>query len=128
MKTTYIKFHGVQYEAPEGFEFIDRSIGEYPSFCGAGEGIGDKVVPEIIGGMRCSHICHIHDESWLKCEPTKAGFIKGNMMFGYNLAVYLSTGKGFFATAWRLIKGAAYVGAVSTFGWKIFKKLKGLDK
>lgn len=123
-----LKFHGIQYQVPEWFEFLDKSIGEYPSFCGAGQGIGDKIVPEKIGGMRCSHICHVHDESWSECEPTKTAFIKTNMMFGYNLSVYLSTGDGFWATIWRLLKGAAYVAAVSTVGWKIFKKLKGLNK
>jgi hypothetical protein len=126
MDTTLIKFNGIQYQTPEGFEFLDKSLDEYPSFCGAGHGIGDKIVPEKIGGMPCSHICHIHDESWEECEPTKVAFVKSNLMFGYNLGVYLSTGKGLLATIWRLIKGAGYVVAVSTIGWKIFKKLKGM--
>jgi len=124
METTMLKFHGIQYQVPEGFEFLDKEINEYPSFCGAGDGIGDKIVPEVIGGMRCSHICHAHDECWSLCEPTRVAFIKSNMMFGYNLSVYLSTGKGFWTTIWRLVKGAVYVAAVSTVGWKIFKKIK----
>jgi len=49
-------FCGVDYLVPECFKFSHDTIGGYPSKCGAGEGIGDKVVPEVIGGKRCSHI------------------------------------------------------------------------
>ncbi len=117
----------VHYQTPDEFEFVINSIYRYPSFCGAGSGIGDLIVPEYIGGMKCSHICHIHDEWWEACDPTWIAFLRGNMAFGYNLAVYLATGRGgFIDRAWRLFKGALYVGAVSTVGWKIFKKLKGI--
>jgi len=127
MEITIQEFHGVKYQTPLGFDFLDKDIDDYPSFCGAGSGIGDKVVPEKIGGMPCSHICHVHDEWWEMCDPTWLAFLRGNMAFGYNLAVYLGTGKGSkWDKAWRLIKGSVYVGAVSTVGWKIFKKLKGI--
>lgn len=127
MKIIMQGFKGVQYQTPDGFEFLEKEIDDYPSFCGAGKGIGDKIVPEFIGGMRCSHICHIHDEWWEKCDPTWIAFLRANMAFGYNLAVYLGTGTGTRRTKlWRFIKGAVYVGAVSTVGWKVFKKLKGI--
>lgn len=127
MKIKMVSFHNVQYQTPEDFEFLDKSLDDYPSFCGAGSGIGDKIVPEKIGGMPCSHICHIHDEWWTACPPEWIAFLRGNMAFGYNLAVYLGTGKGnFFIKLGRLVKGAVYVGAVSTVGWKIFKNLKGI--
>ena len=127
MKTKTLEFNGVEYIVPVDFTFVDTFIFRYPTFCGAGEGIGDMIVPETIGGMRISHICHCHDESWKACDPRLVAFIKTNMMFGYNLSVYLSTGDGgFWKTAWRVVKGAAYVGVVSVIGWKIFKKLKGI--
>jgi len=127
MKIKMVSFHGVQYQTPGDFEFLDKPLDEYPSFCGAGSGIGDKIVPEKIGGMTCSHICHIHDEWWSSCDPKWIAFLRGNMAFGYNLAVYLGTGGGSFLTKlWRLMKGAAYVAAVSTAGWRIFKKLKDI--
>ncbi len=120
-------FHDVQYQTLAGFTFIPRDITVYPSFCGAGDGIGDKIVPEYIGGMRCSHICHIHDDWWERCEATKLAFIRSNIAFGYNLITYLSTGRGTLRErAWRVIKAAGYVAAVSTIGWGIFKGLKGL--
>ena len=56
MKTKMLEFHGVNYTVPKDFEFLAKEIDDYPSFCGAGKGIGDKIVPEVIGGMRCSHI------------------------------------------------------------------------
>lgn len=125
MKIKLIKFHNIKYLVPEEFEFLNLPIQRYPSFCGAGKGIGDLIVPETIGGMKCSHICHVHDESFYLCSPTYAGFTKSNIMFAFNLAVYLSSKKsGFFKTSWRLVKGCVYVIAVSTFGWKFFKSLK----
>lgn len=125
MKTQILEFHGVDYHVPDPFEFLVKELVDYPSFCGAGSGIGDRIVPEKIGGMPCSHICHVHDEWWEYCDSTWIAFIRGNMAFGYNLAVYLATGGGGFRErVWRLVKGVAYVGAVSTVGWKIFKKLK----
>ena len=49
------------------------------------------------------------------------------MMFAFNLVVYLAPGTGnWYVKAWRLVKGALYVAAVSTVGWKIFKKIKGI--
>lgn len=127
MKTKILAFHGVDYHVPEPFEFLEKELADYPSFCGPGSGIGDRLVPEYIGAMKCSHLCHIHDEWWEHCDATWIAFIRANMAFAYNLAVYLATGGGgFIKRAWRLIKGAVYIGAVSTVGWKIFKKLKGM--
>lgn len=51
-----LKFFNVQYLTPDEFKFLDKDIKHYPSYCGAGSGIGDLVIPEVIGGMRCSHI------------------------------------------------------------------------
>ena len=127
MNIEIVKFNNVGYIVPVGFEFLDRFIHNYPSFCGAGSGIGDSIVPETIGGMRIAHICHVHDESWDQCASTWLAFIKTNMMFMFNLAVYLSSADaGIWQMLWRLFKGVLYVGAVSTIGWKIFKKSKGM--
>ena len=129
MKIRFQEFHGVKYLVPVGFEFLDKKIMDYPSFCGAGKGIGDKIVPEFIGGMRCAHICHGHDNSWDAAEFTFFDFLLSNVMFAYNLLVYLATGKGgVIKRIWRAIKGSAYVLAVSTIGWKIFKNLKSTEK
>ncbi len=123
-----LRYFGITYLTPDNFEFLDKDIDMYPSFCGAGSGIGDKVVPETIGGMRCSHICHAHDESWDDANDTLNGFVLSNAIFGFNLMVYLASGKGnWFKKSWRMFKGSLYVAAVSTIGWKIFKGLKGID-
>ena len=125
MKVKKLIYYGVAYLVPEEFEFIDREICNYPSFCGAGKGIGDKIVPEFIGGLRISHICHGHDESFDAANYTFVDFIISNMMFAYNLLVYLSSKSGTrFSRYWRGIKGSIYVLAVCTIGWKVFKDLK----
>jgi len=122
-----LRFFGINYLVPDGFEFLDKEIDNYPSFCGAGSGIGDKVVPETIGGMRCSHICHAHDESWESAPATFNGFTVSNALFGFNLTVYLASGNGnWFKKGWRMFKGGLYVTAVSTIGWGIFKSMKGI--
>jgi len=122
-----IEFYGVKYIMLSGFEFLDKSINEYPSFCGAGDGIGDKIVPERIGGMRCSHICHGHDDWWERCSPTWKAFAASNASFLYNLLIYLVGGPG---GVWIRIKrvsiGCFYAAAVATVGWKIFKRIKGI--
>lgn len=110
---------------PTTFEFLEKEISEYPSFCGAGKGIGDKIVDEFIGGRRCSHICHAHDDSWNVAEPSVVGFIVSNAMFAFNLFTYLMRPPGgVVKQVWRAVKGSMYVLAVSTIGWRIFKQLK----
>ena len=56
MKIKIIYLNDLPYIAPINFKFFNVPINSYPSFCGAGHGIGDKVVPEKIGELRCSHI------------------------------------------------------------------------
>jgi len=125
MKTKRLEFHKVNYLVPADFIFVDTFIFRYPSACGADEGIGDKVVPEKIGGMKISHICAVHDYCWEVCEPTLSGFAKSNAMFGHNLAIYLSTGDGgFFAKMRRVVKSTVYVVAVSTVGYMVFKRFR----
>jgi hypothetical protein len=125
MKYNLLEFHDVKYLVPEGFEFLSKDIDEYPAFCGAGKGIGDKIVPEYIGGMRVSHTCHAHDFSWDESKPTFVDFILSNFAFGYNLFVYLSSrNSGYLKSKWKAFKGLIYFVSVSTVGWKIFKNLK----
>jgi len=127
MSFLFKEFHGIKYLIPDGFEFLDKNIIEYPSFCGAGKGIGDKIVPEFISNMRCSHICHVHDESWDMARAKYIDFMLGNLVFAYNLFVYLSSVRGgFFRRKLKALCGIAYVTAVSTIGWRIFKNLKGM--
>lgn len=118
------KYNGVSYITPVEFLFCCETIEGYPTRCGAGEGIGDKIVPEIVGGKKCSHICDIHDFSWEIANDTLKDFITSNLIFLFNFAVYLFVEGNFFQRGWRVISGLAYVIAVSTFGYKHFKKLK----
>ncbi|MBU1567728.1 MAG: hypothetical protein KJ630_19150 [Proteobacteria bacterium] len=125
MDITTKEYCGVTYLTPKTFEFAYVTIDEYPSFCGAGEGIGDLIVPERIGGHSCSHICHCHDHSWAICKNTFVEFMVGNMMFLFNLITYLMR----FGNPWKrgknMLIGLGYAIVVSSpVGWKIFKRIK----
>lgn len=54
IETTVITYGGAQIEIPEFLKDywpLDQPLEEWPSFCGAGEGLGDKIVPEHICGV-----------------------------------------------------------------------------
>lgn len=46
------------------------SIHDFPDFCGAGEGFGEKIVPETFYGMSVRHNCFIHDITHTILPPT----------------------------------------------------------
>jgi len=124
MKLKFITYRGVRYLAPTPFDFCYEEIEDYESFCGAGKGIGDRAVPENIGGKKCSHICHIHDFCWFIAMNSVLDFMISNAVFMYNFTVYLFHKVGFFTGAWMVAKVLLYVGSVSTVGYRIFKNLK----
>lgn len=77
--------------APVGIKFPSRFIQEFPSCCGAGDGIGNLVVPETILGLRVSAACFVHDYMWDHAEPTWKYFHYTNSIFGHNLAEIINT-------------------------------------
>jgi len=58
---------------------------DFGSYCGAGDGIGNWLVPEVIHGyVRISAACWIHDEA-RKIEPSEENFIQHNRMLRDNI-------------------------------------------
>jgi len=56
MKTVKIIRYGAQMEVADFLEHLmpdepDLPLNMWPTFCGAGDGIGDRLVPDIIGGI-----------------------------------------------------------------------------
>lgn len=57
----------------------------WPSYCGAGSGIGDRIVPEKIKMVVVSCLCADHDVRWSTCENSWFAAIQENFVFYKNL-------------------------------------------
>ena len=59
-------------------------LSEFPSYCGAGEGLQEKAIPETFYGQSQSHNCFIHDITHTIFKPTRNSFHLSNMMLLQN--------------------------------------------
>lgn len=101
------------------------SFESFPSYCGAGEGIGDLIVPETIIGLNVSPACWIHDYSWNIAEDTPEHFFETNGYFLLNMLSIINRRSS--STLMQIMRGyraMTYYNAVSTAGIKIFEDLK----
>lgn len=120
-------FNKIPLITEDSFEFITKDISKYPTFCGAGKGAGDWLVPEGMWRLKVSPACHIHDDMWDKASGIFFDFIISNIIFLFNICmiiIVMSTKR--YMGVLRCGRAFTYFFAVSTFGWKIFKKLKGM--
>jgi hypothetical protein len=62
---------------------------EWPTFCGAGSGIGDKIVPETICDVSVSCCCADHDIRWSIADDTWSAAIAANWIFYQNLSAFV---------------------------------------
>lgn len=120
---TTINYLNATLEVPDWLEPLlpfDLPIDSWPSFCGAGCGIGDWLVPDTLYGACISPACLVHDIDFACNHRTRASFQSANNRFARNIEALVSaqlTGaKRYFAMA-----GAVrYWFFVSAFGWKHF--------
>ena len=56
-------------------------IEKWPTFCGAGDGIGDKIVPDRIHGVQMAPACFTHDIEWAVTPNTLKAFMLANWHF-----------------------------------------------
>ena len=49
---------------------VDLPLDSWPTYCGAGEGIGDLLVPERICGVDNSCGCFVHDIQWALADDS----------------------------------------------------------
>lgn len=126
MNYVNIPYWGATLTAPEFLAPlwpIDLSPERWPTFCGAGDGLGDRIVPDSICGVRISAACFIHDIDWATSPDTFQEFMAANgRLFLNSTAIILASD----LTVWRKIRAihraaAAYLFAVCTVGKLFFK-------
>lgn len=91
MNTIVCWHDGVQFIVPEGFEFIDVPLKDYPTFCGPGRKFGDLIVPDRLFGVNLGAACHVHDDAWAYRPKSWVVFHCSNANFLQNLhAIYMN--------------------------------------
>jgi hypothetical protein len=126
IKTAIIEYAGAKLEVPEFLVDIwpkDFQLKKWPTFCGAGDGLGDKIVPDHICGVRASCCCFEHDISWPLSANTFFAFMRCNMRFYRNLrALVLANYDKKKHSRFTVERRCFYFfAAVCTAGWKFFK-------
>lgn len=125
MESITLSLEGISLLAPAGVVLPFKTIAECPSYCGAGQGIGDWVIPEKMFGLKISPACYIHDEDWAVAPPTWEAFHAANSRFLHNLiAIVEATSKSSFLKHIRLYRCVTYYNAVDSRLNKIFWILK----
>jgi len=120
MKHVMINYSGIKLEVPYFLQYYwphTLRIENFPTYCGAGDGIGDALVPDSIYGMRVAPACLIHDIDWLVSSGTYAGFCRDNLRFLRNLLAIRTVNKDKFPVL-RYLGCYRYYFAVQLFGHK----------
>ena len=92
----------------------------WPSFCGAGEGLGDYIVPDHICGINISPACFIHDCEYAVNDHNWMAFYSANDRLRKNIKSIVDTKlHGHDRIAGHAIADEYYL-AVMMFGWPNF--------
>jgi hypothetical protein len=87
-KVLPLRYHRATLHAPAFLQTLwpyRFPLEGWPSYCGAGDGFNDWIIPEKICGVIVSPACFIHDIEWTICEPSKAAAMEANWRFYQNL-------------------------------------------
>jgi len=127
IKTTIIPYAGCNIEVPELLALNDYwpyglPLEDWPTFCGAGEGIGDRIIPDTICGVRVACCCFEHDISWCIADGSFVDFMKSNLRLYCNLRAIVLPRIPYWQKLAAEAKCFFYFAAVCTVGHKIFKK------
>lgn len=122
-------FDGIHLTVPviEGVPFYDwagTTTEDYGCFCGAGEGLGEKIIPESLLFLKISVACHIHDLCWELAEPTQQALDRANKVFLDNLQAINKARSGWVMRIARAQIAMFYYSAVDTKKNKVFWNLK----
>jgi len=123
IKTVHLE--GVPLLAPMDFEPAAESFAGYPSYCGAGDGWGDRLIPETLLGLSVSPACHIHDKTWDRWQGV-VGFLLGNALFLVNMISIIYHRSAFLLRPYRFGRAILYFIGVTTFGRSVFFSKKRL--
>jgi len=125
MNYVQINCHGAMLIAPEFLRPLwpfELPLCKWPSYCGAGDGIGDWIVPDTVHGVCISPICFIHDVDWALSPDSITEFMASNWRMLNNAISMINASD----LTWIEKKGAIlrvtflYFGAVSTVGCLFF--------
>lgn len=118
-----IEINGVKYEGGDG---ISERRDDFETFllhvngCGAGNARFD-LVPDTIWFRSIVHICNIHDDEWVFCEPTREAFNASNLRFKRNLVKWVTDVSNDIMLPLRARRAMVYYAFVdSHLGWKAF--------
>lgn len=126
MKHVMINYSGIKLEVPYFMQYYwphTLRIENFPTYCGAGDGIGDALVPDKIYGMRVSPACLIHDLDWAISKGTYAAFCRDNARFLRNLLAIIKVNKDKF-TVLRYLGCYRYYFAVQIIGWRHYNPVE----
>jgi len=130
MKYTTITYHGAKLTVPEWLASpklwpYDLPLYRFPSFCGAGEGFGDRIVPEDIFGVCISPACFIHDVDWACSPDTIREFLAANFRFARNArSLILASSLPWWKKEIAVSRAYTFwLGAVTTIGALCFNPL-----
>ena len=126
MKTKKINIEDVTFIVPESYHAPYQTLAEFPACCGAGDGIGNTLVPETMYALRISPACAIHDFCWEYAGGNWSEFHQSNYIFLVNILSIIRARSGNALMRWLRAKRALkYFNAVDEVGAMIFKKMKG---
>lgn len=125
MEAGIVYLENVPLLVPIGLFLPFTTIKGCPNCCGAGEGIGNILVPENTLGLRISPACFIHDYDFKFAEPTWEAFHAANSRFLHNLiSIVQVTSESSVLRHLRLYRCVTYYNAVDTVGNKVFWAMK----
>ena len=114
-------------------EFLDENfptvpIDEFPSFCGAGDGIGDRVVPDSVLVLSIAIACWIHDGMFSLLSPKKDNWYIANGILILNIFMLIIAKGSKWLVIPRGMVAVPYFWAVMTgVGWRIFTNRTWVD-
>jgi len=121
MKRVKVKCGKAKLTAPAWLANIwpdDMPPEDFPTFCGAGSGWGDWLVPDKFWGVNGSASCLLHDLGWATSADTVSAFLAENWYLAKNIrAQVLASDIAWWRKELATIRAwALYFVAVSTFG------------
>lgn len=133
MNFVKITSHGATLTVPE---FLvpswpyDLPPDQWPTFCGAGQGWGDAIVPDTIQGVNIAPAGLCHDVEFSVSAKTVSAFMGANGRFFLNIVNLILASN---LETWKMIKalmkaGILYLSAVSTMGVLFFNWFAGDKK
>lgn len=105
--------------------FPTLPVDEFPHFCGAGEGIGEKIVPDHILWLYVAVACWIHDVMFCLLSPSKENWFISNGTLILNIFMLIIVKGSKAMVVPRCVVALPYFLLVMTkAGWDIFTNRK----